>query len=240
LSTAAEETKNPKRDLPIGILASVAISTVLYVLASLVITGMQHYSELDLKAPFDEAFKSVDLKWAAVIISISAGAGITSVLMVLLLAQPRIFFSMARDGLLPAFIAKIHPRFRTPWIATIITGIVVATVASLVPIGIVAEVTSIGTLFAFFLVSVSVLILRYKNPEAERGYRVPLFPWVPGLAALLSFVLILFLNPLAHLIFLLWFGVGLVIYAGYGFYKSKLGQAMGRPDRQLTVVEPED
>lgn len=233
VSTAAEETKDPKRDLPIGILASVGISTLLYLLAAGVITGMQHYTLLDLEAPFDAAFKFVGLPWAAAIISIGAGAGITSVLIVLLLAQPRIFFSMSRDGLLPAFIGKTHPKYHTPWVATIITGLGVAVFAGLTPIVIVASVTSIGTLFAFTLVSASVILLRYRDPDAERGYKVPFFPWLPAAAVAASVILMLSLQLITWLIFLLWFGLGLILYAVYGYRKSKLAAQLA-----LEVEEP--
>ncbi len=222
LSTTAEETRNPKRDLPIGIIASLAISTILYVLASLVITGMVPYTNINTDEPFAAAFRDADLAWAGNLIAASAVAGITSVLIVLLLSQPRIFFSMARDGLLPKFIAKIHPRYQTPYVATIITGLVVAFVAGLVPIGIVATVTNIGTLFAFFLVTASVTVLRYSSPDAKRGYRVPGPAWLlPGIGSLGALALMLFLPALTWLVFLLWFGVGLVLYASYGYYKSK-------------------
>lgn len=231
LSTTAEEAKNPQRDLPIGILASLGISTALYVLAALVITGMIPYSSIDLTEPFAHAFRIAGYSWGGNLIAASAGAGITSVLIVLLLAQPRIFFSMARDRLLPAFIAKVHPKYRTPYIATLITGVVVAVVAGFVPIGIVATVTNIGTLFAFGLVSASVIILRYSNPNAKRGYRVPGPPWLlPGIGALGALTLMLFLPLLTWLVFLAWFGIGLVIYASYGYYKSRaLAEAIASP-----------
>lgn len=222
LSTTAEETKNPKRDLPIGILLSLGISTVLYVAAAAVITGMVPYPQISTVEPFGAAFDDVGLAWAAAVIRVSAAAGITSVLIVLLLSQPRIFYSMARDGLLPPFIARVHPKFRTPWIATIITGLVVAFVGGLLPINIVAEVTNIGTLFAFGLVSLSVIILRRTNPEAPRGYRVPGPVWLlPGLGVLGSLGLIIALPSLTILIFLFWFGVGLAVYALYGYRKSR-------------------
>jgi basic amino acid/polyamine antiporter, APA family len=223
LSTTAEETRNPKRDLPIGILASLAIATILYVLASFVITGMVKYTSIDETEPFAAAFRDAGYNWAGNLVAASAVAGITSVLIVLLLSQPRIFFSMARDGLLPAFIAKVHPRFRTPYVATIITGLVVAVVAGLTPIGILATVTNIGTLFAFGLVSASVVILRYTDPDARRGYRVPGPAWLlPGLGALGALVLMAFLPALTWLVFLFWFGLGLVLYAAYGYYRSRL------------------
>jgi len=222
LSTTAEETRNPKRDLPIGILVSLGAATLLYVLASFVITGMVKYTQIDETEPFAAAFRDAGYNWAGNLIAASAVAGITSVLIVLLLSQPRIFFSMARDGLLPRFIAKVHPRFRTPYIATIITGVVVAFVAALTPIGILATVTNIGTLFAFGLVSASVVILRYTDPEARRGYRVPGPSWLlPGLGAAGALVLMAFLPALTWLVFLLWFGLGLVLYSLYGYYRSR-------------------
>lgn len=222
LSTTAEETKNPKRDLPIGILASLGISTLLYILASLVITGMVNYQDISTTEPFAPPFEEAGYAWAAAIIRVSAAAGITSVLIVLLMSQPRIFFSMARDGLLPRFIAKVHPRNRTPYVASLITGVIVAVVGGLLPIDIVATVSNIGTLFAFGLVAASVILLRYTEPDAHRGYKVPGPPWLlPGLGVLGAVGLMLYLPMLTLLVFIFWFGLGLVIYAIYGYRHSR-------------------
>jgi APA family basic amino acid/polyamine antiporter len=233
LSTTAEETKNPKRDLPIGILLSLSMATLLYILASFVLTGMERYDQISYNEPFAPPFEHAGYAWAAALIRIGAAAGITSVLIVLLMSQPRIFFAMARDGLLPGFIAKVHPRFRTPYVATIITGVIVAIVGGLLPISILASVTNIGTLFAFGLVAASVVILRRTDPDAPRGYRVPGPFWLlPGLGALGALVLILFLPVLTLLVFVFWFGVGLIVYAAYGYRKSHLRGVAAGPSAQ--------
>lgn len=222
LSTTAEETKNPKRDLPIGILASLGISTLLYILASAVITGMVNYKDISTTEPFAPPFEVAGYAWAAAIIRVSAAAGITSVLIVLLMSQPRILFSMARDGLVPRFLAKVHPRNKTPYVASILTGLVVAAVGGLLPIGIVATVANIGTLFAFGLVAASVVVLRYSDPDAHRGYRVPGPSWLlPGLGVLGAVGLMAYLPFLTLLVFVFWFGLGLVIYAFYGYRNSR-------------------
>ena len=221
-STTAEEAKNPQRDLPIGIIGSLVISTVLYILAAVVITGMVPYQELNQSAPFAYAFSKYHVAWATAVVSAGAIAGITSVLLVSLLAQPRIFFSLSRDGLLPAGISKVHKRFRTPYISTLITGIAVAIFAGILPIGIAAELTNIGTLFAFFLVSVGIILLRKSRPDLHRPFRVPLVPWLPAIGAIFCIGLMASLPLITWYRFIGWLGLGLIIYANYGYRKSRL------------------
>ncbi|HEX9817194.1 MAG TPA: amino acid permease [Candidatus Thermoplasmatota archaeon] len=226
LSTTAEEARNPRRDLPISIIVSLAISTVLYILVSLVLVGMEPYLNIDVQEPLGQSFENRGYAWAAALIRIGAAVGITGVLVVLLLSQPRIFYSMARDGLLPQMFARVHPTFRTPWVATLVTGLVVALVAGFVPLDILATVVNIGTLFAFAVVSASVIVLRYKQPNATRGYRVPGPAWlIPGLGALVSVALIFSLPRLTLLFFAFWTGAGLVLYAFYGYNKSHAATA---------------
>ncbi len=180
VSTQAEEAKHPARDLPIGIIGSLVICTVLYIAVSAVLTGMVDYREIDINAPVAAAFERVGFASAQFIVSVGAIAGITSVLLVMMMGQPRIFLAMARDGLLPfSFFGAVHPRWRTPHKSTLLTGLIVASAASLLPLNILADLTNIGTLFAFVLVCVSVLILRYLEPERERPFRCPFSPWFP-------------------------------------------------------------
>jgi APA family basic amino acid/polyamine antiporter len=221
-STTAEEAKNPQRDLPIGIIASLAISTVLYILAAVVITGMAPYTELNRSAPFAYAFSSHQVHWATAIVSAGAIAGITSVLLVSLLAQPRIFFSLSRDGLLPKGISTVHPRFKTPYISTLITGVAVAIAAGFLPIGVAAELTNIGTLFAFFLVCVGIILLRRSRPDLHRPFRVPLVPYLPALGAIMCVLLMFSLPAITWYRFIGWLGFGLIIYANYGYQRSRL------------------
>ncbi|MGQ9582352.1 MAG: amino acid permease [Thermoplasmatota archaeon] len=221
-STTAEEAKNPQRDLPIGILGSLLISTALYIAAAVVLVGMVPYSELNQAAPFAYAFAQHHVVWATAVVSAGAIAGITSVLLVSLLAQPRIFFSLSRDGLLPRAIARVHPRFGTPFIATMVTGAAVALCAGVLPIETAAELTNIGTLFAFLLVSVGVIILRRVRPDVKRPFRVPLVPWLPALGAIFCLALMLSLPLLTWLRFIMWLGIGLLIYANYGYRRSRL------------------
>lgn len=222
VSTTAEETKNPQRDMPIGIITSLVICTILYIGAALVLTGMVPYYLLATPAPFSFAFGYIGLKWAKAVIAVAALLGITSVLLVSLLAQPRIFFSLSRDGLIPPLIARVHPKFKTPYIATIVTGIAVAICAGFIPIGTAAELTNIGTLFAFLLVCSGVIALRKKRPDLRRAFRVPLSPWIPLLGVIFCLGLMISLPPLTWFRFLAWMGIGLLIYANYGYYKSKL------------------
>ncbi|HEX4447479.1 MAG TPA: amino acid permease, partial [Polyangiaceae bacterium] len=187
VSTAAQETKNPQRDLPIGILVSLGICTVLYIAVSLILTGVVPYPQLDVPHPIAVGVEATGQLWLATAVEIGAIAGLSSVMLVMLLGQPRIFFAMAHDGLFPKVAAKIHPRFGTPYITTIITGAVCAVAGGVLPIGILAELTSIGTLFAFVLVSIGVMILRIKRPDLPRAFRAPGGPYVvPILGAVSS------------------------------------------------------
>jgi APA family basic amino acid/polyamine antiporter len=184
VSTAAQEARNPQRDLPIGILGSLAICTVLYILMSLVMTGMAKYTELGVPHPVFVAIQAAGpaLAWLGYLVNIGAIAGLASVVLVMLMGQPRIFYSMSRDGLLPPVFGKVHPKFQTPYIATIITGIVAMLVAGFFPIGLLGELVSIGTLLAFVIVSAGIWVLRYRSPELHRPFRTPMVPLVPILS----------------------------------------------------------
>jgi len=221
VSTTAEEAKNPQRDMPIGIIASLIICTVLYVLMAAVITGMRLYTTY-LGDPAAVATAFAGHRLAQALISAGALAGITSVLLVFQLGQPRIFMAMARDGLLWPYFAKIHPRFRTPYITTIWTGVVVGGVAALVDIGSLADLTNIGTLFAFVLVCMGVIILRRSQASRARPFRVPLVPLFPILGVLFCFILMLSLPLETWGRFFVWLAIGLAIYFFYGVHHSKL------------------
>ncbi len=222
ISTAAEETKNPQKNLPIGIIASLAVTTILYIAVAIVLTGMIPYTELNVPEPLAKAFSSIGLNWAAGIVAFGAVVSTTAVLLVFQLGQPRIFFSMARDGLLPQWFTKIHPKFKTPYVTTILTGVFVAIPAAFADIGEAAELTNIGTLFAFVLTSGGVLVLRYTDPHAPRQFKTPLVPLVPILAILTCFYLMISLPTITWIRFLVWLSIGLVIYFIYGYRHSKL------------------
>ncbi|GAB2822193.1 amino acid permease [Actinoallomurus bryophytorum] len=224
VATAAEETKKPKRDLPIGIIASLVICTLLYVAVSLVVTGMQNYRHLSVDAPLAEAFKSVGHPGFATIISVGALAGLTTVVLILMLGQSRVFFAMSRDGLLPSWLAEVHPRFGTPYRVTIIIGVVVALIAGLVPLSALAELVNIGTLFAFIVVSIGVVVLRRTHPDLPRSFRVPASPVVPILAVLACGYLMLNLPVETWLRFVIWMIIGFVVYFLYGRGHSRVGK----------------
>ena len=198
VSTAAEETVNPQRDMPIGIIASLVVCTVIYIAVALVLTGMLPYTLLNTAEPLATAFSALGMNWTAGIISLGAVIATTSVLVVFQLGQPRIFFTMARDGLLPPWAAKVHPKYQTPHVTTILTGLAVGLVAGIANIGEIVELTNIGTLFAFVLVAVGILILRKTNPDQPRPFRTPWVPVVPVLAIVSCLYLMLQL-PLGDL-----------------------------------------
>ncbi|MFN7627600.1 MAG: amino acid permease [Pirellula sp.] len=224
VSTQAEEAKNPQRDLPIGIIGSLVICTLLYIAVAAVLTGMVPYKEIDVNAPIASAFEKVGFESAQFIVTVGAIAGITSVLLVMMMGQPRIFLAMARDGLLPYnFFSSIHPTWKTPWKSTILTGFIVAAGASLLPLNILADLTSIGTLFAFALVCASVLILRVVDPGRNRPFKCPGAPAVPALGVLLCVALMLSLPSENWMRLVVWLGIGLAIYFVYGYHHSKIG-----------------
>jgi APA family basic amino acid/polyamine antiporter len=221
LSTHAEEARNPRRDVPVGIIASLVLCTVLYIAVSAVLTGMVPYDKINIDAPISDAFRQVGLPWAQFVISLGALAGITSVLLVMMLSQPRVLLAMARDGMIPqGFFGAVHPRFRTPYKATILTGLVVAVIGGLLPLRVLAELTNIGTLLAFVIVCAAVLVMRIRQPEAPRPFRAPFGLAIPILG-LLSCLLLMFSLPAANWWRLLaWLGAGLVIYFAYSRKRS--------------------
>ena len=222
MATAAEETKNPQRDMPRGILGSLAICTTLYVAVSLVVTGMVKYDKVSVDAPLAEAFRSVDQPAIATIISVGALAGLTTVMMILMIGQSRVFFAMARDRLLPPVFAEVNERTGTPVRTTVTTGVVIAAMAALLPLEELAKLVNIGTLFAFIVVAIGVVILRRTRPDLERSFRTPWVPLVPILSVLASFYLMLNLTAATWVRFGIWMVVGLVVYAAYGYRRSRL------------------
>jgi APA family basic amino acid/polyamine antiporter len=222
VSTTAEEARNPQRDLPIGIIASLFICTLLYIAVAAVLTGLIPYSKIDVHAPVAEALGAVGYRWGAAVVAVGAVAGITSVLVVMMIGQIRVFFAMSRDGLLGPWLSAVHPTFRTPHRATYLTGLAVAVLAAFIPIGDAADMTNIGTLFAFVLVCIGVIVLRYTKPNQPRPFKIPLMPVIPllGMAACLG--LMVFLPALTWIRFVVWTAVGLVVYIVYGVRHSRL------------------
>jgi basic amino acid/polyamine antiporter, APA family len=247
VSVHSEEARAPARDVPIGIIASLIICTILYIAVSAVLTGMVPYKEIDINAPVVEAFKRAGLTWMQYLVAAGAMTGITSVLLVMMLSQPRVMLALGRDGLVPnSFFGDIHPKFRTPWKSTILTGLFVASMAGFIPLSILAEMTSIGTLFAFVIVCGAVIVMRRTNPNANRPFRAPLVPLTPILGIATCLLLMFSLPAENWYRLIIWLVIGLVIYFAYGRRHSVMskhteheikthgispaGQAVGDPD----------
>lgn len=247
VSTAGQEAKNPKRDMPIGIIGSLVICTVLYIATSLVLTGVVPYTQLNSGAPVADAVNSFgpEWKWFAVMIKVGALAGLTSVILVLMYGQTRIFYTMARDGLLPSPFSKIHPKFKTPWVNTIVTGVIVAVAAGVFDINTIGDLTSVGTLAAFAIVCVAVIWLRQTRPNLERGFKVPLYPVIP-IIGIVSCLYLMFQTPDEVRMFFLWFMIGaVVLYFAYGMWNSKLATGVvvtghEPPPHELETVDPKN
>ncbi|MEW1797247.1 MULTISPECIES: amino acid permease [Streptomyces] len=225
VATAAEETKDPQRDMPRGILGSLIICTVLYVAVSIVVTGMQKYTKLTVDAPLADAFKATGHPFYSGVISFGAAVGLTTVCMILLLGQTRVFFAMSRDGLLPRVFSHVHPKFRTPYRSTVLLGVIIAIVAGFTSIEELASLVNIGTLFAFVVVAIGVVILRRTRPDLPRSFRAPLVPWLPAASVLASLWLMLNLPAETWLRFAVWMAVGVVVYFVYGRAHSRLGNS---------------
>jgi APA family basic amino acid/polyamine antiporter len=226
VSTAAEECRNPRRDLPIGILGSLAICAVIYMVVAAVLTGMSHYENFrDVNEPLSVAMREVHLPWAAGIVACGSVVAHTAVLLVFQLGQPRILYAMARDRLLPRVMAKTHPRFRTPHVATILTGLFVAVGSAISSLPDMADLCSIGTLSAFIIVCAGVLVLRWREPGRTGGFRTPWVPWVPLLGIASCLWLACGLPRVAWIRFFVWLGAGLVLYVCYGIWRNRAGEA---------------
>ncbi len=223
VSTAAQEAKNPKRDMPIGIIGSLAICTVLYILYSLVLTGVVNYKDLNVAAPLAVAVDRMNgVPWLGKLMKVGSLLGLTSVILVMLLGQSRVFYSMSRDGLLPKLFADVHPRFHTPWRSNLLLMVFVSFGAALTPIAQLGNLTSIGTLFAFVLVCIGIIIMRKTDPDLPRPFRTPWVPVLPILGVLINFLLMLGLGSITWTAFLTWMVIGLVVYFSYSRFHSHL------------------
>lgn len=224
VSTAAQEAKNPQKDMPFGILGSLLVCTILYMAVAAVLTGVVPYTALNVPDPMAVAVDAIGLGWFSVLVKIGAIAGLTSVMMVLIYGQTRIFYTMARDGLMPAAFASVHPKFQTPWVNTLLVGGVIAVVAATTPIDVLGDLVSLGTLCAFAIICFSVLYLRKTQPDLERPFKVPFSPWFPIMGILLCGYLIfgLLSNPVTVRFYLIYLAIGMVIYFLYGRRHSKL------------------
>jgi len=222
VSTTAQEAKNPKRDMPIGLLVPLGICTVLYIMVSALLTHLVPYSQLNVPDPVVQGIRATGQQWATFLVEIGALAGLASVMLVMLLGQSRVFYSMSRDRLLWPWAARIHPRFRTPYISSIVVGLIVAVLAMLVPLDVLDEMTSVGTLLAFALVSAGVLVMRKTHPELNRPFKTPFVPVIPILSIIFSAGVIVSLAPATQIRLVVWLLLGLLIYFNYGRKHSKV------------------
>jgi APA family basic amino acid/polyamine antiporter len=224
VSTTAQEVKNPKKNLPIGIIGSLLVCTVLYVLFSLVMVGLVPYHQLDVAAPVAAAVNQTPFLWFNGLIKVAIVLGLTSVILVLLLGQSRIFFTMSKDGLLPECFSRLHPRFHTPWISNLFLMVLIGIFAGLAPLSLVGHLTSIGTLFAFSIVCASVLVLRKTRPDIHRPFRTPLVPWIPLAGILICFGMMISLGWMTWARLCIWLIIGLFVYFTYGKWHSHLAK----------------
>jgi len=225
VTTAAQEAKNPQRDMPIGLLGSLAICTILFLGVAATLTGVMHYSQLNVAAPVALAIDATGVKWGSLMVKFGSLAGLSTVMLVTLMGQSRIFYSMSRDGLLPPWVSAIHPRFRTPWISSIVVGLVVATFSGLFPISVLGQLVSIGTLLAFVIVCAGVWMLRIKRPDLDRPFKAPWVPFTPLMGILLSLLLMASLPLDTWIRLVVWLLIGFAIYFGYSRRHSRVQAA---------------
>jgi APA family basic amino acid/polyamine antiporter len=236
VSTCAQEARNPQRDMPIGIIGSLLICTVLYILVAGLLTSMVSYTTLNVAAPVAVGIDATGVRWGSILVKLGAVAGLGSVMLVMLLGQSRIFYSMSRDRLLPKWAGAIHPRFRTPWVSSIVVGVAVAFFAATISIGELAELVNIGTLLAFVIVCAGVWVLRAKRPTLPRPFRTPLVPLVPILGMLISFAMMVSLPLITWYRLIIWLLIGLCIYWTYGVRHSLVANGLGAPERRNGLV----
>jgi APA family basic amino acid/polyamine antiporter len=232
VSTAAQEAKHPQRDMPIGILGSLVICTVLYILVSGLLTGVVPYTALNVPDPVAVGIDATGIRWGSILVKLGAIAGLGSVMLVMLLGQSRVFFSMSVDGLLPQWAGKVHPRFRTPYISSILVGIFVAIFASLIPIGILGELVSIGTLLAFVIVCAGVWIMRRRRPNLDRPFKTPWVPFVPIMGILVSGFMMISLPFDTWLRLIIWLVIGMFVYFFYGRHHSRVQALANGPEKK--------
>ncbi|MCG3161820.1 MAG: putative amino acid permease YhdG [Acidobacteria bacterium] len=222
VTTAAQEAKNPQRDMPIGLLGSLAICTILFMGVTITLTGMVHYSQLNVAAPVAMAIDVAGVKWGSLLVKLGSLAGLSTVMLVTLMGQSRIFYTMSRDGLLPPWVSVVHPRFRTPWISSIVVGLFVAVLACLFPISLLGQLVSIGTLLAFIIVCAGVWMLRIKRPDMERPFKTPWVPFTPVMGIIISLLLMVSLPLDTWIRLVVWLAVGFAIYFGYSRKHSRV------------------
>ena len=230
VSTAAQEAKNPKRDMPIGILGSLVVCTILYILVSTVLTGLVNYSKLNVGDPVALGIDVTGISWGSLLVKIGAVFGLGTVMLVMLLGQSRVFFSMSKDGLLPKWASAIHPKFRTPWISTIVVGAIVAIMPAFLNIDVLSDLVNIGTLLAFTIVCAGVWVLRVRHPEMPRPFKTPLVPLVPILGIITALFVMSRLPLITWEVMILWLVAGLVIYFGYSIKHSKVQKLENAPE----------